>query len=381
MKKAAYDMLYLCACAVNGVCPSEEKTSAMDLAKLCKVCKDHSLSAISAMALSQTSAPIPKEWLAEKEKAVRKNILFDAERERICRFLESNGIWHMPLKGVIIKDMYPKFGMRQMADNDILYDEKFQNTVLEFMKESGYDAASVGAGAHDTYYKEPIYNFEMHRMLFSEMSDAFSGKGKNKFFEYYKNVKERLLPVEGKSFAYRFNDEDYYVYVTAHEYKHYSGGGTGLRSLLDRYVYLSKKKELDFGYIEAECQKLGIADFERASRALCLRVFASSELPKLTESEEAMLSEYLFFGTYGTLERSYKNKLKALGGGKIDKKAKMRYFLGRLFPPMEFYKTSYPLAYKTKVLIPFVWLKRVLRALFKRRKAIKSEINIVKKEK
>ena len=28
--------------------------------------------------------------------------------------------------------------------------------------------------------------------------------------------------------------------MIVHEYKHYSGGGTGLRSLLDTYVYLRK---------------------------------------------------------------------------------------------------------------------------------------------
>ncbi|MBQ9745483.1 MAG: nucleotidyltransferase family protein [Clostridia bacterium] len=371
MRKAAYDMLYLSACAINGVRPDAARCDEMELEKVYKISARHSLAAVTAMALSSSGVAIPQDWSAEKEKALRKNILFDAERAAILRFMEENGIWYMPLKGVIIKDMYPKMGMRQMADNDILYDAKHQNVLMEFMAARGYDVASVGKGAHDTYYKAPIYNFEMHTKLFAESKELF--------FAYYENVKERLIPVEGKSFAYRFSDEDYYIYVTAHEYKHFSARGTGLRSLLDRYVYLSKKKELDICYIEKECEKLGIAQFERESRALCLRVFSSTELPVLSESEEAMLSEYLFSGTYGTLEKLYKNKISEAGGGKVDKKAKRRYIWQRIFPPMSFYKDYSPTAYKYKILIPFVWFKRILRAIFKRRTDVKKELDAVNK--
>lgn len=32
----------------------------------------------------------------------------------------------MPLKGILLKEMYPKIGMLQMADNDILYDKQYR---------------------------------------------------------------------------------------------------------------------------------------------------------------------------------------------------------------------------------------------------------------
>ena len=188
-----------------------------------------------------------------------------------------------------------------------------------------------------------------------------------------------MLPENGKRFAYRFTDEDYYVYITAHEYKHFSAGGTGLRSLTDRYVYLSKKPGLDLNYIEAECEKLGIAEFERAARGLCLRIFGGTEPEELAEDEKTMLLEYLFSGTYGTLEKLYKNKLREAGGGNVDGKAKFRYIWQRIFPPMEFYRDFFPTAYKYKILIPFIWCRRVFRAVFKRRKEVKKEFDVVTK--
>lgn len=370
MIRSAYDMLYLSACAVNGFEADKARIAEMELGKVYKVSARHSLAALTAHALARAGAELPAEWAEEQVKTLRKNILFDNEREKILRFMEESGIWYMPLKGVILKNMYPVFGVREMADNDILYDKAYQNEVLGFMLSRGYEAASVGKCHHDTYYKAPIYNFELHTVLFAPSNERFS--------EYYKNVKERLLPDEGKRFAYHFSDEDFYVHITAHEYKHFSASGTGLRSLLDRYVYISRKKELDFAYIEGECEKLGIADFERESRALCLKVFAARELPELGKKERDMLECYLLSTTYGTLEKLYRHRL-AEHGEVIDKKAKRRYILRRIFPETEFYKEYSPLAYKYKVLIPFVWAKRLFCAALKNRKNIKKEIDMVKK--
>lgn len=52
--------------------------------------------------------------------------------------------------------------------------------------------------------------------------------------------------------------------------------------------------------IEKECEILGIADFEKESRSLCMKVFGSIDLPVLCESECEMLEYYMFSTTYGT---------------------------------------------------------------------------------
>lgn len=43
--------------------------------------------------------------------------------------MEQRGIWYLPLKGIILKEFYPSVGMRQMSDNDILFDEAFAEQV------------------------------------------------------------------------------------------------------------------------------------------------------------------------------------------------------------------------------------------------------------
>ena len=45
--------------------------------------------------------------------------------------------------------------------------------------------------------------------------------------EYYQDVKSHLILDEGSRYGYHFSDEDFYLYMLAHEYKHFSGSGTG----------------------------------------------------------------------------------------------------------------------------------------------------------
>ena len=88
MKQAAYDLRYLAACAVNCIMPEKEKIETMDLEKLYKMSRSHSLSALAAMTLSSAGVKISLEWKAEQDKAVRKSILFDNERAKILHFME-----------------------------------------------------------------------------------------------------------------------------------------------------------------------------------------------------------------------------------------------------------------------------------------------------
>lgn len=294
--------------------------------------------------------------------------------------MEQKGIWHLPLKGVILKDYYPAVGMRQMSDNDILFDYSFCDEVREYMESQGYEAVSVGVSNHDVYKKEPVYNFELHSALYSELhQDGWA--------EYYENVKDRLVLNSGTSYGYHFTDEDFYVYITSHAYKHYVGSGTGLRTLLDFYVYLMAKPELDFAYIEKECEVLGIAEFEQRNRSLCRKVFDTDSykgmetfMQQLSVEEKDMLLYYFSSGVYGTVERGVENRVKKFQK-KSGSKSKLRYLWSRLIPDMEIMERHYPFFYKYKILLPVGWLYRVLKVLLDkgRRNLVVREIKAVKK--
>ena len=117
----------------------------------------------------------------------------------------------------------------------------------------------------------------------------------------------------GGGFEKHLSPEDFYLYVTSHEYKHYSAGGTGLRSVLDTYVYLQKAAP-DMDYVTAEAEKLGMAEFEAANRSLAMHLFSGAAL---TEADKEMLNYILDSGVYGTLNHQVENAMSRHGWGKI----------------------------------------------------------------
>lgn len=365
-----YTFLYLLMCGVEGKPPSSELLREMNMEDVYQISVYHTLSAMTYMVLEKgqdiLEGEVFKNWKKEKDKAIRKNILLDRERERIFAFMEEQGIWHMPLKGIILKEMYPAFGMRQMADNDILYDSNFQKPLCIWMKEQGYKVISCGRGNHDVYEKKPVYNYEMHTAL-------YGGEHNPVWITYYENIKEKLIADKKKKYSFHFTDEDFYIYIITHIYKHFAGGGTGIRSLLDVYIYLQAKEAImNWDYINEELEKVQVSDFEGKVRHLSQKVF-SKELQKLTKKEEELLKYFLYSGTYGTLENHVQHRLDQF---ETDKKG---YIIKRLVPDEEFYKNYVPFVYEHKWSRPFFIIFRLVRGLFRKDRRIMKEIKALKK--
>ena len=363
-RKNASDMIYLTACALNDEKPEQERVEALDLPKLFEVCQKHILTACTAYALE--SAGIKDfEFTQAKEKAIRKNILLDAERGKLLKRLETEKIWYMPLKGSILKDWYPKLGMRQMSDNDILCDSGKMQEIHDIFIENGFRCEHFGKDNDDAYFKEPVFNFEMHSSLFR--AEHIGG-----LYNYFKDVKERLIKDDGHDFGYHFSNEDFYIYMIAHEYKHYTRVGTGVRSLVDTYVFMRKWGDsLDWEYLNAELKKLGIAEFERSSRELAEKVFS---MKPLTAEEKKELDYYVMSGVYGTADNLIENGIKFRGSG-----SKARYLLYRFFPPVSFIERVVPWAGKSRLLLPAAYVYRLFRGLTTSRKSAAEEFRQLKK--
>ena len=345
----AQDLIYLVSCAVNGVKPDPERVAGMDLDALYKLASRHMLAATVAPALKAAGKKDAR-FAKALEHSVLKNAQMDMEMGELFAELDAAGIWHMPLKGTVLQHLYPIYGMRQMSDHDILFDAKRADDVKGIMEGLGFSAEHFGAGNHDVYHKEPVSNFEMHRALF--------GPGhEEKLYAYYKDVEKRLL---GDGYEKHFSPEDFYIYVTAHEYKHYSVSGTGLRSLVDTYVCL-QKQSMDMGYVAAEAEKLGIAAFEAANRSLAQHLFSGEAL---TEADKEMLNYILDSGVYGTVNHRVENGMSRNGWGKI------QYALNRFLVPVnrknknyEAFAGCYPLFYQHKILLPLLPFYRTFQSM------------------
>ena len=106
-----------------------------------------------------------------------------AEIEDLMKTFESEHIKFMPLKGAVIKNLYPHIDLRSMADFDCYFDKTQAKLIKKIMINLGYTVEMFNKGNHDVYYKKPYMNVEMHRELMNECY---------KISKYYKNINKKL---------------------------------------------------------------------------------------------------------------------------------------------------------------------------------------------
>lgn len=387
---AAWDMLYLIRCGINSIVPDVERVAKMDLEKVYARSKSQSLEALTYMALESLMQANPQiripdenqvlpQWKEARNIIIAKNLMMDAAREQLFDFLERREIWHMALKGAVLCRKYPRYGMRQMADNDILFDPSFRQEVHDWFVEQGYKVESFQETNHDVYWKKPVYNFEMHTALFSEKSQL-------PFGEYYFSIKDKLHAVSGKSFELCMTDEDFYLYLLAHEYKHCAGNGTGLRFMVDLYVCLVTKTDLDWKYLNNELEKMGIFAFEKEMRGLAQKIMDPKWNGKdLTKRENMLLESLLFSYTYGSRNDFWYSHVKMAQKTekRISAKAKGIYLLRRMFPDpmyMEIWCQRYaPYFFEHRWLMPAAPFWRMIKRGTEKRKQIKEELDDIRK--
>lgn len=383
LRRCCSALMYIASCALSGTPPKEAEC--LNPEGLCAMAAEHTLGALICHGLELAGAASMKA-VSDKNLAIRKIMLFDVARAEILSALDKAGINYMVLKGVILKELYPSIGLRQMSDNDILISPRHRKDVRNIMSRLGYTVNSYGKGHHDVYIKEPVYNFEIHVNLFSI--------SKKRFYPYFKDALEKAMPLGDGSLGRKMTDEDFYIYLKAHEYKHYVNSGIGLRTLIDTYIFLKAKSDtLNFDYVTAECEKIGMVEYELQTRALALKLFApenAEELRKFaltgegvvfTEEEWEMLEFYATSGTYGRFSMTVEREMQEYEAQHKGGTAKLRYLLRRIFPDMDYYKESAPFVYKYKILIPFYCIGRLIRALLRQPRMIFSQLKSVLKYK
>jgi len=377
-------LLYLISCVINDQKPDLDTIQSVELEELYALSKEHFVTAICYHALSSAySGQLPQteifaKWKQDKDLILRKMILFDMEYERVAAFLEENDVWHVRLKGAEIQKFYPSPEMREMSDVDILFDDSKHEIVERFFLENGYEPLS-SSPCHYEFLKKPVYNFEMHKILFSSWKNR-------RFYEYYSGIKEKLVPKEGTTCTYLFRPEDMYIFYMAHEFKHYSVSGIGVRSLLDCFLMKTKAPaDFDWGYAAQEMEKLEIKDFHDSISALAFAVFSDPDridTDSLSPAAMKELSSLISSGVYGNTRSRVKKQLSNISNGRNMSSAsvKTRYIFRRLFPSKSFFREYYPELNAKKCPLVFMWIYRIGKGLRKKRGQIKQEIKLLNEE-
>jgi len=364
-KKEVKCLIHLLACAFNNKTPVIE--DGVDFKVLLDLARKHQVYNIIFPLVSKLSEVDEDEKALFRDNSLselKRMLVVNAERETVFSELEKEKIRYMPLKGLILKAYYPKESMRQMSDNDILYDAENRDAVAKIMKKNGYSAFSTGENSDD-YHKAPYSTFEFHRTLFFEEQD---------FCPKFDNLWENATPDESSPYLYHMNLNDIYIYNVCHMYKHYSFGGCGIRFLADNYLFLRRDGErLDISYVNSRLEEYGILAFENKTRALAFKLFDEKEL---TKEDESLLEDFISFGIYGSGKVRLEKELIAMKDGGSIENAKRKYIFKRLFPPKSKMIADYRALEKHPYLLPVYYIYRLFKGAVNSKETINEIKNV-----
>lgn len=377
MDKTLADLVYLLGCGLTGQAPSQRRVQNIVGGSVLELARRHSVASLAACALAK-AVTLPPEWQQSMADAEYRCLMMGLEREQVLSSLASRGIHMLPLKGIVLSSYYPEPQMREMCDNDILYDwsPKNQRIVESAMRELGFEAKGIGVGNTDDYLKEPICNFEMHTSLFITADNPHEAA-------YFEDIWKRARPTQHEG-IYEMDGCDFYLHVIAHAFKHYKCGGLGLRTLCDVFVLRNLKAGLDQDCLKEGLRSIGAASFERALSELATALLSEPEhvdrtLEELPASQMQLLSYMTQSGTYGLESLMMENRME-LYAGDTGSTSRLRYILGRCFPSPQHLMAVYPLARRHPYLLPFVYVFRIVRGITVKHALIASELGILAKE-
>lgn len=339
----------------------------MDWNRLHKVSTRHGLAnmlcyGLAKLDIGQNENPgIMGKFIKEHKVSLAKEAIQHFALEEIINACETHQICCLLLRGCLIKNLYPQPDMRTMADIDILIKEGQIDDVKKIMYDLGYTLKNTGTN-HHTYIRKPFLNIEMHQRLVSEDSP---------YFEYLAGIWGKALQKKGYEYTHVLSFEDFYIYLLVHLTKHYVNGGTGIRSILDIWIYERHYNNLiNWEYIWRELGRIGLEVFANNMRELSKFWFDKrnnkvGENPLLEE-----IGRYIFVsGTYGTqknmaiasINRKYVKEENTRGLWKI------KYWLNLFFPGLKQMSIIYPLLNHIPVLLPFTWVIRGIKSLYFRK--------------
>lgn len=277
---------------------------------------------------------------------------------------QENGIDYLPLKGTILKSLYPQPATRVMGDADILVREEQKDKITPAMEQLGFQQGPESN--HELHWDHPWLHAELHRWIVPKKSIDL--------YRYFETGWAKAVPDSGS--RYTFREEDHFIFLFAHYAKHYRGGGIGMRQLIDLWVYQRANPAMDINYIRKELSKLKMQDFFDNTQRMLSVWFEDGP----SDDKTAFMSDYIWHsGSWGCREKHQTAEgISAEKTAGSRTKSRLAYLCQVIFPPVSILKNRYPFLEKASFLLPLMWPVRWISALLFRHKNIGNYATIMK---
>lgn len=337
--------------------PLPDKPFDISWGSVYSLAKHHSLastiySSIEAELLNDAPLELVATWRKERDIDFVKNVKQTAAFSEITELFTREKLAFLPLKGFMMKKLYPRPELRTMADMDIYVSNEQADRARELLISIGYKCEKDPdeEEIHDQMLKPPFINVELHKVLYKDSDFSF----------------DDCTPREDNPYWYVMKNEDFFLFMLRHTYKHYTHGGCGIRAVLDLYLYKNAHSEMFTEKFENRISETGLFDFYKKISALADKWFAAADI---SEDISAFELFTVTGGTYGTYETRMQADIKESGN--------LKYSLSKIFPPVKIIRQRYKWVRKCVLLVPVAYVVRIVESIFNGR--IKWHLKTAKK--
>lgn len=182
---------------------------------------------------------------------ISRNEAQNFEIKRLCNAFEDNEVDFLPLKGMRIRELYPKTEMRLMSDADILIRIEQYEKISSIMQSLGFRGGEFTD--HEIKWSKTALYVELHKILIPSHNKDY--------YEYFGDGWSLPLLNDGSKHRFKMSTEDEFIYIFTHFAKHYREAGANIRYVLDLWIYLKSNPNIDEAYIVSQLEKLMLDKF------------------------------------------------------------------------------------------------------------------------
>ena len=310
--------------------------------------KSHSVAhlaadAVESLGLADSDSELYKKFAGIKKQTVFMYLKQNVAYEQLTAALTEAGIPFIPLKGAVIRKLYPEQWMRNSCDIDVLvHSEDTERAAEVLMSRLGYESNFFGK--HDISFITPDrQHVELHFSLLDEDSfpraDAILGD----VWEYARESGDERGELE-------LSDELFYFYHIVHMAKHLKGGGCGIRPFIDLWL-LNRRVEFDSAKRRQLLEKGGLLTFADAAERISEYWMNLTPLDSERYADSVLKDYVLRGGVYG----SDSNKQAV---DSFDLPMQTGGLIKKLWKPYAQLKYWYPHLNGRRYLLPFYEVKR-----------------------
>jgi hypothetical protein len=267
----------------------------------------------------------------------------------------------MALKGMALKDLYPITYQRVMCDLDYYICPWDICAVTRALLDVGFQTSQREneLSYHIGFSNKKGALIEMHKSFVQTDS---------KYCNFSRYLEHRVRLDNGPM---TWSVEDEYLFLLLHFIKHLTDAGAGIRLVLDIYLY-QNKKTFNMAYVEETLRNFGLEAFYSRLQALMFGWFEG--IPWQDEDVDMFSRMVLTSGVYGQSELWCANNFRTVMGTRSDR---IGYIYRRLLPKQALMKINYPKAGRYKLLLPILWLHRLVSKATPKKVQISQELKFV----